>query len=240
MINKLEQLCTDQEFKKQYLQNEDRKSTLDLKIKLNFVESKNKKQSQTMKMAFTMAKDTNFNPVWITYDQALSMSKETKPHVFIIDSFKTDLFDCLKKNNFFHIFGPSCIFYCDKKLPLPSRRFPLFNLCMRNLEICIDKNTIDQTEFVQIFGLVNLMAGKLSHVFRPTTTHLISTNYLTDKSQLARTYGIPIMKKEWINFCWEKSLSSELLADDKSIISKFRLPVFHGFRINISQVSFLF
>lgn len=238
MINQLEKLCIDSEFKKQKLQNEDKKSVLDLKTVLNFVESRNKKQSSAMKTAFDIAVASGMNPVWITVDQALNMCKEIKNHVFIVDTFKTDLFDRLQSNVHCQIYGPSCIYYCKNQLRLPRRRFPIFNLCMRNLEICFDDQFNDEDR-VQMFGLINLMGGTFSLTFRPTTTHLVSNRFTTDKSKLARTYGIPILTENWIKECWELSLSNEINADDKQFVDKFRLPIFFGFRINTSQVSVL-
>lgn len=233
----LEKLCIDPVFKKQSLQNEDRKSTLDPKNKLNFVESKNKKQSSIMKTAFSVAKDSKWNPVWVTFEQALTMAGEHKPHVFVIDTFRNELYDHLQRNANCHIYGPSCVFYCQTtKLNLPCRRFPIFNLAMRSLEICVDQDRFDDDEVLQMLGLTNLMCGTFSYLFRPTTTHVISNDLTTEKSTLARTYGIPIVNKHWVKQCWEKSLSNELNADDKEIVDKFRLPVFHGFQINVSQV----
>ena len=233
----LEKLCLDPVFKKQSLQNEDRKSTLDLKMKLNFVESKNKKQSSTMKTAFSVAKDSGMNPVWVTFEQALTMAGEiVKVHVFVIDTFRNELYDHLQKNPNCHIYGPSCIFYCRSKLHLPCRRFPIFNLCMRSLEICVDHERFDDDEVLQMFGLTNLMCGTFSYTFRPSTTHLISNDLCTENSKLARTYGIPILNKDWVKQCWEKSLNVELNAEDKAFVDKFQLPVFHGFQINVSQV----
>lgn len=235
----LEKLCLDREFKKLSLLNEDRKSTLDPKTKLNFVESKNKKQSSTMKTAFSVAKDSAMDPVWVTYEQALSMAKEkAKSHVFVIDTFRTELYDHLQQNANCLIYGPSCIFYCRNQLALPCRRFPIFNLCMRSLEICVDEQRFEEDDVLQMFGLTNLMCGAFSYTFRPTTTHVISNDLTSEKCLLARTYGVPIMKREWIKHCWERSLSTELHADDKAIEDKFRQPIFHGFKINVSQVGF--
>lgn len=231
-----ERLCSDQKYKKKYLQDQDRKYSLDLNQVLNFVESKNRKQSQSMKTAFNIAKDNGMNPIWITVDQALNLCKETKNHVFIIESFKTDLFDKLFSNKCCLIYGPSCFFYCKNQFNLPRRRFPMFNLCMRNLDICIEDDEFSEDEICQFFGLIKLMCGTFNFALRPTTTHLISNSFSTTNSKLARAYGIPIMNKDWIQQSWETSLSKDINADDKQFMDKFRLPIFKNFRINMSQV----
>ena len=232
----LEKLCLDPEFKRKRIRSEDLKSTLDPKIKLNFVESEKKKQSFTMKTAFSMARDSGMNPVWVTFEQALGMAGDQKPHVFVIDTFRTELYENLAKNTSCMIYGPACIFYCRNQAKLPCRRFPIFNLCMRSLEICVDDERYEEDDVLQLLGLTSLMCGTFSYTFRPTTTHVISNDLTSEKCRLARTYGIPILNKEWVKECWEKSLTTELNADDKAIVDKFRLPVFHGFQINVSQV----
>lgn len=240
MTNLLEKFCSNQKFKKQRLQDEDKKTCLDLNQVLNFIESKTKKnQSQVMKTAFNLAKDNGMRPIWITEEQALKLNKEIKYNVFIIESFKTELFDILYKNKNCSIYGPSTIFYCKNQFNLPRRQFPIFNLCMRNLEICIDKH-FEQDKIAQFFGLINFMSGKFSLKLKPTCTHLISDSHLTEKSKVARMYGIPIMRSEWILECWNTSLNKELNADDKIIMDKFKLPVFHGLHVSSTQVPLCF
>lgn len=215
---------------------------------LHFVktlERKTQKVSQSMATAFELARVSAMSAQWVTPETAFLMADSAEkrppssPQVFIMDSFKDSLFHTLCSSPVCRVFGPSAVFHCQprRNLLLPLRQNPVFNLTMRNVHVSCSQLSLEEKKFVQ--GSVSLMGGHVSEDLLPTVTHLVSSNHVSMKAMLARKCEVPIMSYEWVKACWEKSLCQEIRAEDSEMM-QYRLPIFKGFHICVSQVNLFF
>ncbi|XP_046910043.2 uncharacterized protein LOC124491449 [Dermatophagoides farinae] len=182
-----------------------------------------------------------FKPRWISFEMMKSTSNRL-PYVEII--IVTDRFDD-EVLNFFHdkcrIVGPLIITYCDNDIcpcpqsSIPQRTWPIYSQCMRGLEVTTSDIPTTKRQFIE--NRVKLMSGHYHENLHINTSVLVSDSVLTRKARAAAENHIPIVTVDWIESCWIKYQHEYKQANEDSIISKYRLPIFHGLNIVLSGLN---
>ena len=94
---------------------------------------------------------------------------------------------------------------------------------------------IDKRQFIE--KRVQLMSGCYHEDLNTNTSVLVSDSVLTKKARIAAINRISIVTTEWIESCWAKYQHEYRLANEESIISKYRLPILHGLNIVFSGLN---
>jgi len=96
-------------------------------------------------------------------------------------------------------------------------------------------NVQDLEKILAIKNKVTLMGGQFSHKLIKKITQIVSDSWTSKKCLCARQRGIPVMRLEWIDKCWEES--NKGIDAFHNSFRKYRLPIFKNMIICISGVS---
>lgn len=178
---------------------------------------------EEMWLAFNKCSELSLNPEWVN-EQFCSEMKPTKNDVFIIEEFKGNLFEKLKKFKCSRIVSPKCLLICFiNGEPIPEGRSPIYTTSMRKMCICASGFNPETKDWIQ--KRVEYMGGFFTKQLRSSVTHLVADSVMSAKYEGAIEMKIPIMSKEWIEAVWEANLKEVIKADDK-IFDKYKCPVF--------------
>lgn len=183
---------------------------------------------------------------WISEEKLMERLNGTeRPFVlgiYVLEDFeKSTIFNELLKrsdeDDRCRICGPIAILQMvNDKAVFPKQKEPLISLSFDKVIICAtDYKTDDR---IQMEHMIIRMGGKFSHGFKRGVTHLIAKTITSRKSIIARSQGLPIMTKEWLEAIWTQTLKQELVkAKDPNYIKRFRIPIFAGATFCVSQVN---
>lgn len=198
--------------------------------------------SETMKAAFDLLANmkAGFKIKWIT-EMALcekidNIKTSDGPFlgIYVLDQFDDPLYDSLCELRA-RIFGPLAILQTYGQEHLPIMPNPIISFSMRKMVVTLSQ--IPNKDKPVLINRIRLMSGVVEKAFKLEVTHLISDTLVSDKSKVAREKGIPIISPKLVERCWELSERNEMV-NAETEIAKFKLPLFHGFSISATQVSF--
>ncbi|KAH9510571.1 DNA topoisomerase 2-binding protein 1 [Dermatophagoides farinae] len=210
---------------------------------LTFKSNQTTSPPDIMQKAFISIEKRKFKPRWVSFEMLKSTSNRVSlPYVEII--IVTDRFDDDVLNSFHdkcRIVGPLIITYCDNDIcpcpqsSIPQRTLPIYSQCMRGLEVTTSDIPTTKRQFIE--NRVKLMSGYYHENLHINTSVLVSDSVLTRKARAAAENHIPIVSIDWIESCWIKYQHEHKQANEDSIISKYRLPIFHALNIVLSDIN---
>ncbi|KAH0952086.1 hypothetical protein HN011_008630 [Eciton burchellii] len=200
-------------------------------ILLNHQESEND-CSEEVWLAFNKCMELGLQPNWVA-EKICNKMKPSKNDVFIIEEFKGDLFEKLRKFKC-SIVSPKCLLICFiNGEPIPEGRSPIYTTAMRGMRICASGFSSEIKNWIQ--QQVEYMGGFFMKQLRSSVTHLVADSVMSAKYEGATEMKIPIMKKEWINAVWEANLKEVIKADD-NIFDKYKCPVFMNLTVTSTNL----
>ncbi|XP_011139690.1 DNA topoisomerase 2-binding protein 1-B isoform X2 [Harpegnathos saltator] len=178
--------------------------------------------SEKMWQAFNKCDGLGLQPQWIN-KEFCDKIKPSKNDVFVMEDFKGDLFEKLKKSKC-SIVSPNCLLICfDNNEPIPEGNSPIYTTAMRGICICASGLSPESKDQIQQW--VQYMGGFFTKQLRNSVTHLVTDSVMSAKYEGAIEMKISIMTKDWVKAIWEANLNEIVKADDK-MFDKYKCPVF--------------
>ncbi|RWS26789.1 DNA topoisomerase 2-binding protein 1-like protein [Leptotrombidium deliense] len=199
-----------------------------------FLDANHSRKSESMVVAFKLLSNEKFTVSWKNKKEIAQLLDCSSNEIFVLDSFDEQtlqLFDAKKV----YIIGPNCILSCFTfREIIPRYDYPIQSICMRNLRITISRMDSRLRQLLE--KKVKLMGGTCSEKLSHKTTHIISDNVMSAKCVSARNIDAQIMTADWINDCYEKCQTTIFKATSPKIVEKFKLPIFQGTDVCVSQL----
>lgn len=150
--------------------------------------------------------------------------------VFVLQNFEGEIYETLHKAGV-RIFGPTAVIqYAVKHEPLPYNARPLYSISMRNVVICFTGFRVKEDLF-RMASLIHHMGGSVRKDFNVSRiTHLVANSTSGEKYRYAASFGIPIMRMDWIETLWSRRHDIDSSAMDESVCH-LKLPPFFGCRL---------
>ncbi|KAI1285925.1 Protein ECT2 [Halotydeus destructor] len=148
--------------------------------------------------------------------------------LFVLRDFEGDDFAHLSSSDRFIIGVTALRQHLARNMPLPLPKRPLHNLAMKDLLVCFARTGdmgddakvyLDKLRFMGAFSRKD-MSAKISH--------LIASKPKGEKYKKAVSFGVTIMKKEWIDYAWEQRFNTDFDAAMVNVIERFDLKPFTG------------
>lgn len=138
-------------------------------------------------------------------------------------------------NNCFRVLGAKCMLTCmSSGDTIPPGDSPIFTEGMRGLIICFTGFDVDTKKRLQ--EKVEFMGGVYHATLRSVITHVVAYNNISVKAIEAYNSKIPIMREEWVEAVWNRSLDANVRGSDNEF-AKYRSPLFHNLKITTSGIS---
>lgn len=213
-------------------------STYNEDVDIYFVVDDVNQNSVIMRKAFSMFQKQKYSVKWILAE-AIDEFPIEGVQLFVLENFNNKAYDLLR-NHDVRIISPYVVLYCDADSTpepfdfIPQRKFPILSQCMRGLYVTA--TNLSQLVKNKVEERVSQMSGFYSACLTRETNFLISDSVLTPKYHAANQLKIPVLKQEWITKCWDNFQFQFRRANEPDIIEQFRLPIFFGLTITVSQV----
>ena len=208
----------------------------------NFVKARDVTHSAVLKAARQLIEDMNygFSTKEIEEEKILkklSKKDEVAPGIFVLEMFSGEIFERLCKKKV-RIIGPLTILQTEGKRDqtiLMAEDIPIKSQYMRNRTVTISSQGLKADKKV-IHKYVQRMGGVATKVYTTKVNMVIADDLTSEKCKLAREQGNEIYLSQLAMKCWNLSEKNELV-DVEKMLWKYRIPVFHNFKISISGVS---
>ncbi|XP_025018452.1 DNA topoisomerase 2-binding protein 1-A [Tetranychus urticae] len=175
-----------------------------------------------------------FNPRWIDFSEIDEMISLQENPVLVLDSFESSEFSLLKSKKSLKIFSAFALLSINPRKPkdLLSFKHPhIASTCMKKVSLTFS-GISDNSVVSEIRSKTRAMGGIFKPALYAKTTHIVATNWNTEKVKHFRKANKPVMRPGWVFRCWEKR---EDILDIKELDpQEFTLPVFAGMNICVS------
>ncbi|XP_023241531.1 DNA topoisomerase 2-binding protein 1-A-like isoform X2 [Centruroides sculpturatus] len=191
------------------------------------------KTTEIMKAAFGAMQSNSFDPLWITETECLQLTEQPSK-LFIIDPFEGKAYKHLVSLKC-RILGPLCILECiQTNQSLPYRSYPVYSVSMR--KVIVTTSNVDKKVREEISKKIELMGGYFNKDLTKSVTHLVVGSVSSTKYNVAVSFGLPIMKIDWIHDCWDNGQYQQIHATNE-IYKKYLCPPFYGLSVTVSQLT---
>ncbi|RWS17380.1 DNA topoisomerase 2-binding protein 1-like protein [Dinothrombium tinctorium] len=206
------------------------------KSEIYFFEGNKSRLSESMQAAFQMLADNGFIVSWVDEKQVYKLIDGRELRYFVFETFDGKTYEHIRTQKC-RIFGPNCILQCNPaaRVHLPVRDRPVMSLCMRSIAVTITGFNKQRKE--ELIKKIELMCGVFSNELKTGVTHIVAYNAMSNKCRAARGQDFKIMTDKWIDDCWEQCKTKIFLANSNDYFRKYRLPLFAGMNICVSQLS---
>ncbi|XP_068629216.1 uncharacterized protein pbl isoform X2 [Battus philenor] len=157
-------------------------------------------------------------------------SPPAPPSYLVTAPFEGELFDAAHRAKY-RVLGPTAVLQlADQDEPPPANARPLYSLAMRGAVICFS-GFRKKDELTYLITLIHYMGGSIRKDMSSKVTHLIAAAATGDKYRYCMGFGVPVLKRSWVDACWERRDDPACFATDDSFIEGHTLKVFHGVRV---------
>ncbi|KAK7583879.1 hypothetical protein V9T40_004842 [Parthenolecanium corni] len=204
------------------------------------IQSKHPSEENTtgeMKLAFSNATDWNLKPKWIREEECLAIDVNSKGNVFVFEEFVGEFFNkFVDTYRLARIIGPKCLLTCfTENISIPNTRYPVYNLVMNGLLVTTSISAAEEKK--KIKDLIGFMGGDCTDVLTTNTTHLIVSSIMSEKCVRAKERNIPVLRSEWIEDLWQRSLISDMNWTNAEFMAAYECPMFYKLNMSTSQLN---
>uniref|UniRef100_A0A1X7TIM8 BRCT domain-containing protein n=1 Tax=Amphimedon queenslandica TaxID=400682 RepID=A0A1X7TIM8_AMPQE len=144
--------------------------------------------------------------------------------LFILRDFKGKVFDHLLKQNY-RIIGPPCVEYCvAKNISLTDRKRPVYSCTMEGVVACLTGFRNDKELARELCDMIHWMGGSVRNKVSSAVTHVVAKNVIGTNYKNAVSFGIDIMREDWVHESWKNRTNPDVSATDPELMVFKQLP----------------